>query len=1019
MGTAEDFREQLKQTCRLTGAQWAAWLTLTRSEWQIGTQAGLSARRREALEAFLEQPSWRSWLGGALTNGRVRSRRLLNNARAALGARVYAFPNRQRRGILLAASNEALDATTRKFFKILALNGPSDEEAVEAQLADCRLMGQLSGAWYQPREAAAEVLRALSEEIPAQRLYLALREGRTLRILAALGDHAEQLEAAEVSLEQVPSLAPLWQGDALLTLDEEPWPHVPTPQPWRWTGVPLMRGKRALGVLALGNPERPLGAWQRGFLKRLARWSVWLLESALAFDEASKHLHRKAVLNDVLLAVVSSDDVEEAVHNATRHLRRVLHADAAMVLLPKEDATLEPIGVAPADLPHVRLPIRESLCGYVFETGQTVRVGDVRQAPRYYPSLPGIRSEVCVPLRTRQGVIGVVNLESRQANAFDEDDEQLLTLVAGHLALLLETVRLQDEMKARAQRMELVHRVVMEVVGLLDEESIVQTAADHIAKYFGFEVTMVLLLDEKQRVRVRGVGGKQAAAAAAYCQEACAQYGVIAHVIRTGETALIHDTEASPLYRPLPGFEAGSELCVPLFSHDDDQRVIGAINVERGVKHAFGEGDQLALEAIAGVLSAVLSNARRYHRLNVTVQHLDAARATALDIIADLEMDTLLQRIVHRVKELLQARGAEIGLLDAEHQVVRIVASENPWRDYTGHQLPLGEGIAGWVVATGETLAVEDYNALPKRSSVYPAAFRAVVCVPLKFRDEVLGVLTVYDSREGRMFDQDEVALLELLAPQVAIAIRNALLYRELTARMEAQAKAEREMIRSARLAAVGELAAAVAHELNNPLTTVTGFVELALEDLPPDSQTAEDLTLVLEEAHRARNIVRRLLDFARRSEPVRIATDLNDLLHETLALVKHLMATSGVTLRLDLAETLPLVDVDRSEMKQVFLNLITNALQTMPHGGVLHIRTFVEDREGKSWAVVQVADTGEGMTPEQQMRVFDPFFSLKQSGPSLGLSASYSIVQKHGGVLDVQSEKNKGSVFTVRLPIG
>ncbi len=1018
MGTAEVFQEQLKQTCRLTGARWAAWVALVRSEWQIEEQVGLTARRREALSACLEQPTWRSWLGGAVANGRVRSRRVPSEARKALGERVYAFPNQQRRGVLLV-DGEALDATARRFFKILSLSGPSVDAAVEStQSAGCRLIGKLSGAWYRPEEAATEILQTIAEEIPAQRMYLALREGRTLRMLAALGDQAERLQAAEVGLEQVPDWRPLWRGDALLTLEKEPWPDIPTPQPWTWVGVPLMHGKRALGVLALGNPEQPLGAWQRDFLKRVARWSVWLLESALAFDEASKHLHRKAVLNDVLLAVVSSDDVEEAVHNATRHLRRVLHADAAMVLLPKADNTLEPIGVSPADLPHVRLPMSESLCGYVFETGQAVRVGDVREAPRYYPTLPDIQSEVCVPLRTRHGVIGVVNLESRRPDAFDEDDEQLLTLVAGHLALLLETVRLRVEMEARAQRMELVHRVVMEVVGLLDEESIVQTAAHHIAEHFGFEVTMVVLMDEKQQVRVRGVGGKKAALASSYCQETCPQNGVIAHVMHTGETALIHDTAASPLYRSLPGFEAGSELCVPLYSHDDDQRVIGVINVERGVKHAFSEGDKLALEAIAGVLSAVLSNARRYHRLNVTVQHLDAARATALDIIADLEMDTLLQRIVHRVKELLKARGAEIGLLDAENQVVRIVASENPWRDYTGHQLPLGEGIAGWVVATGETLAVEDYNALPRRSSIYPAAFRAVVCVPLKFRDEVLGVLTVYDSREGRVFDDDEVALLELLAPQVAIAIRNAMLYQELTARMEAQAKAEREMIRSARLAAVGELAAAVAHELNNPLTTVTGFVELALEDAPPDSSLAEDLALALEEAHRARNIVRRLLDFARRSEPVRIATDINDLLHETLALVKHLMATSGVTLKLDLAEELPLVYVDRSEMKQVFLNLITNALQTMPHGGVLRIRTFVEEGEEQAWVVVQVEDTGEGMTPEQQMRVFDPFFSLKQPGPSLGLSASYSIVQKHGGVLDVQSEKDKGSVFTVRLPI-
>ena len=401
------------------------------------------------------------------------------------------------------------------------------------------------------------------------------------------------------------------------------------------------------------------------------------------------------------------------------------------------------------------------------------------------------------------------------------------------------------------------------------------------------------------------------------------------------------------------------------------------------------------------------------------VSHLDAARATALDIIADLEMETLLQRTVSRVRHLLDTKGAEIGLLDDEAQVVRIVVTENPWRDYTGSVFPVGKGVAGWVAARGQTVILDDYAEWEGRGpSQWPAAFRAVASVPLTFHDEVVGVLTVYDDREGRRFTQDDVALLELLAPQVAIAIRNARLYQELAERIKAQRKAEQNLVQSARLAAVGEMAAAVAHELNSPLTTVMGFVELALEDLPASSKTHEDLQLVLQEARRARDIVRRLLDFARRTEPMRIATDINTLVNETLALVAHLITTSGVLLDVYLDEHLPLVQVDRAEIKQVLLNLIHNALQAMPHGGEMRVTTsHIEDETG-AWVVIAITDTGVGMSAEQQMRIFEPFYTTRRGGTGMGLAVSYSIVQQHGGEILVQSQEGVGSTFSVRLPI-
>jgi two-component system NtrC family sensor kinase len=226
--------------------------------------------------------------------------------------------------------------------------------------------------------------------------------------------------------------------------------------------------------------------------------------------------------------------------------------------------------------------------------------------------------------------------------------------------------------------------------------------------------------------------------------------------------------------------------------------------------------------------------------------------------------------------------------------------------------------------------------------------------------------------------------------------------------------------VQAAKLAAVGEMAAGIAHELNNPLTTVSGFVELTLESLPPNSETRSDLELSLREARRARDVVRRLLDFARQSESARIRADINEALEDVVALTRHLIQTSGVELKLELSPLLPWVFIDRNQIKQVFLNLIHNALQAMPTGGELFIQTQPARRDGVDWVKAVVRDTGEGILPEHKERLFEPFFTTKSrsGGTGLGLSVTYGIITDHGGTIDVESEPGRGSTFTVWLPV-
>ena len=283
-----------------------------------------------------------------------------------------------------------------------------------------------------------------------------------------------------------------------------------------------------------------------------------------------------------------------------------------------------------------------------------------------------------------------------------------------------------------------------------------------------------------------------------------------------------------------------------------------------------------------------------------------------------------------------------------------------------------------------------------------------------------MGTLVVMDDREEFEFHQDHLQLLELLAPQVSIWIRNARLYHELQERIEAQRQAENSLVRSARLAAVGEMAAGVAHELNNPLTTVSGFVELLLDELPAGSPQRSELELVLRESQRAHGVVRRLLDFSRPSEEHRLRTDINELVNDVLGLVYHLMRTGGVSLVTDMEDNLPWLVINPGQIKQVILNILHNAIQAMADGGVLTVQTSRRRREKRDWVVVTVHDTGEGIPPENLVSIFEPFFTTRPpgKGTGLGLSVSYGIVTEHGGFIDVSSQLNQGSSFAIYFPV-
>jgi two-component system NtrC family sensor kinase len=343
------------------------------------------------------------------------------------------------------------------------------------------------------------------------------------------------------------------------------------------------------------------------------------------------------------------------------------------------------------------------------------------------------------------------------------------------------------------------------------------------------------------------------------------------------------------------------------------------------------------------------------------------------------------------------------------------------------------DGVTGHVARNGESLLVNDTARDTLYKPVRGWAARSELCVAIKDGEQVLGLIDV-ESRQQNAFSHNDLIAMESLAGILASVVSNANQYQklqqtirqlratevELNARMEAQRSAESRLLQAAKLAAVGEMAAGVAHELNNPLTTVTGFSELMLDDLSDDSPHRKELEMVLHEARRASDVVRRLLDFSRQGERVRANADLNDVVRDVVALTRHLIETNDVKLVLKLDAGIPWVSIDSNQMKQVLLNLIHNALHAMPAGGEMHVRTHLATRDERGWVVMSVQDSGIGIEPEDQSRIFEPFFTTKagRGGTGLGLSVTYGIVTDHGGTIEVSSRMGSGSVFSVWLPV-
>ena len=865
---------RLKEATLITGASWVAHLERHVGQWSFLDLYRLTKTRTSRLVEYLGRPSVDSWLCGALGSRSSRSRAVPDEL--DLGCeRLFAFPVDGSTGVLLVGAGEQAGVAQR-VWKLVASTLSKDEAEepeVSPVVTDTLVPAIQEGVPFDLPVALDRILSSISQQVPCQGAWLAVRSGDTLEIQSHW--RTPQCKGVSMGMDTNVVLQEIGTTRAGLRFERgnDGWEDIPQvgikSTTGAWGCVPLVVGQRLIGMIALWRLRAFTDQEWKQLVGLVVR-SAPSVEVIITFTELGGHLRRLAMLNDFVLTVSSGQNIDQIARRVFALLARAFQTEISSLYLMSTDERM----VREYHNDDGKVVVENAgLAGHpmadLFKGGQITRLNRNLDVDSLFGSEKA-QEMMLVPLRYRGRTNGLLTLEKVRANEFSVYDTHLITVIAGHLAGLLEYSRLREEAEARARNLGLIHEVVQEVIGLLDKQEVVQITAELLVQYFGYEFAVILLVDEEMKATVCGVGGSRAPSVDLLLSELSypvnnGKGGITRHVLLTGESMLINDVNQSPIYRPLKGWDAGSELCVGL---KDGERIIGIMDIESSIKNAFGQNDFMALESLAGILSSVISNADQYQRSQETVRQLQQTQ-------------------------------------------------------------------------------------------------------------------------------------------------------QELQTRIEAQLEAERRLIQAEKLAAVGEMAAGIAHELNNPLTTVTGFTELVLDELPDDSEIRVDLGLVLKEARRARDVVRRLLDFSRRSESERTRVDLNELMADVLSLTNHLMRTSGVQLDVALAKKLPWVSVDRNQMKQVFLNLFHNALQAMPSGGQLLVQTSTRQRNGRKWVAASITDTGDGISPKDRERIFEPFFTTRsgQGGTGLGLSVTYGIVSDHGGEIDVESEIGKGTNFTVRLP--
>jgi PAS domain S-box-containing protein len=565
------------------------------------------------------------------------------------------------------------------------------------------------------------------------------------------------------------------------------------------------------------------------------------------------------------------------------------------------------------------------------------------------------------------------------------------------------------------------------VVASLDLAVVLRTVIEEISSLLGAEGVSVLLIENRDELVFAATNSRSADLLG---QRMPAGAGIAGEVIRTGQSVRVHDSASQArIYRDIDqaiGFRTESLLAVPLNLRGEIIGVMEAVHTKLG---AFSSDDLRQLEAAATWTTMAITNARLFEAEHRRVQEQIALLDITQMALSSFEFNApVLRHIAQRIAQTCHAALCLLFVFEEQASTVRPVIAE-----YADGREDLD------VQQVLKIVAAERLDTLPALRSIMrerrPHLFKdtrqtgllpegwqllfglkQALAVPLLSQAEATGLMIVgYESDQPVNESYFDLAL--TIGAQIAIAFANMYLYTNLQRALQHEREARAQVVQAEKLAALGRLAASVAHELNNPLQAIQNSIYLVRHESALDQQAQDDLDVALTESRRMADLIERMRETYRPATATEFRPEsLNALIAEVEKLIGTHLRHNEVIFEFKPDPQLPLVPCLRDQLKQVVLNISLNAVDAMPNGGRLTISTTLSAEADGLW--MTFADTGQGIAPQDVPNIFDPFFTRKAGGTGLGLAISYDIIQQHQGRIEVESALDHGTIFRIWLPL-
>jgi GAF domain-containing protein len=662
---------------------------------------------------------------------------------------------------------------------------------------------------------------------------------------------------------------------------------------------------------------------------------------------------------------------------------------------------------------NLRLPLdsEKGITVAAARNRQAVYVRDVRQDPRYVSTgFPAI-SELAIPVMVGDCVLGVINVESTQSNAFNRVDRESLLILADQAALALENAHLHTEERRRAKELTLVNRIARQINTSLDLQATLDTIVEAVAELVPCSLAEISLWYEEKKVLILQALRCDPERAFPLGQVYPPGKGYTSWVVRNKRPLLVPDVAAREDIQPdlLPGeLPFKSYLGLPLLCCD---QLIGTLVLVHGEANTFGEQDLRLLESLSEQAAAAIHNASLYKQLNGLYEetHRQAQKLAALNAVAvvinqPLSLQEILDQAVAKMVEVMEADGSAIRLLEPGTGDLVLAA----FRDKLPDKIPVVERfhlenrMIDWLDGFHGVMIFQDPASDPRLAYLgrSVAHIRTLAVAPIVTRKKTIGIIGV-STVQPREFTIEDLDLLSTIGHQVGVAVERDRLYRD--------------SLDAERLAAIGRFATSVAHDLRSPLGGILRSSEfLARPELSPATRQKVSQAVV-SLTRRLINTSQQIMDYVQKDRLSlhRMPCKLSEFLDEVLSVLAVDFSDQGIEVE-KMLHYKGVVWMDGDRMAQVIYNLASNARDAMPNGGKIRVCT----RKARDQIKIIISDTGPGAPEGLGERIFEPFVSHgKRQGAGLGLAIARRIIEEHGGTIRLERVKGWGATFVITLP--